>query len=100
MVARLLDVHNEIIDDSTQTGCSLNGAAIGNKTHCFLSHVALSSEVVRVKKTRQIRNLEPRSDLIGAELQADHRRGRRIERQRNACEFVRAGDMPRDGGID
>jgi hypothetical protein len=27
-------VHNEIVDDSTQTGSSLNGAAIGNKTHC------------------------------------------------------------------
>ena len=50
MVARLLDVHNEIVDNSAQTGCSLNGAAIGNKTHCFLYHVAFSSEVVRVKE--------------------------------------------------
>jgi len=45
MVARLLDVHNEIIDNRTQTGSSLNGAAIGNKTHWLLSYVAFSSEV-------------------------------------------------------
>src|SRR4029077_20098535 len=31
---------------------------------------------------------------------ADGLRPRRFERQRNTCEFVRAGDMPRDRGID
>jgi hypothetical protein len=30
MVAHLLDVHNEIVNDRAKTGSSLNGAAIGN----------------------------------------------------------------------
>ena len=35
MVARPLDVHDEVVDNSAKTGGSLNGAAIGNETHCF-----------------------------------------------------------------
>jgi hypothetical protein len=30
MVARLLDVYNEIANDRTKPGCGLNGTAIGN----------------------------------------------------------------------
>jgi hypothetical protein len=30
MVARLLDVYNEIVDNSTKTGSRFHGAAIGN----------------------------------------------------------------------
>jgi hypothetical protein len=45
MVARLLDVHDEVVDDGAKSGGSLNRAAIGNKTHWLLSYVAFSSEV-------------------------------------------------------
>jgi hypothetical protein len=37
MLAGLLNVHNEIVDNSTKTGGSLNRAAIGNETHWFFS---------------------------------------------------------------
>ena len=37
MMARLLDVHDQIVDDGAKTGSSLNRAAIGNETHWFLS---------------------------------------------------------------
>ena len=37
MLAGLLDVHDQIIDNRAKTGGSLNGAAIGNKTHWPLS---------------------------------------------------------------
>jgi hypothetical protein len=37
VLARLLNVHDEIVDNGTKTGGSLNRAAIGNKTHWFFS---------------------------------------------------------------
>ena len=33
MLASLLDVHDQIVDNGAKTGRSLDGAAIGNKTH-------------------------------------------------------------------
>ena len=35
MVARLFDVHDEIVNDRAKAGSSFNRAAIGNETHCF-----------------------------------------------------------------
>ena len=37
MMARLLDVNDQIVNNRAKTSSSLNGAAIGNETHAIFS---------------------------------------------------------------
>ncbi len=83
-VARAEDGHQAIPSHIQGLGIPESVALAAKRQERHPSGRAFSSEV-RVKKTRQIRNLELRFDSIGNLLQADGAlRRRRFERQRNA----------------
>src|SRR3954451_11959382 len=76
---------------------AIRGASLGERSRARMV-IGISFPVSVLTDTR--RSAGAPSAKTSPLRPADGLRGRRIERQRNACEFVRAGDMPRDRGIE